>query len=332
MNARSLFKLSGLLALTAVLFVVYVLGNSHDFRMSELWREVWRPGYDNSANFVLWEVRLPKACCCLEVGAILGMVGSALQAVFRNPLAEPYIVGVSSGAAVGGAIAFVTGFGASWAGFSEGLGITLCAFPAGLLALAMVFALSKRHGVVNVQTLLLAGVVTGSMLNAVLSCVMLIGGKDTNMILQWMLGGTTDQWNKIAILFIVLVLGSVVLIGCSKQLNAFAMGEETAQRLGVNSSRLKNVVLLTSTAMVAATVGPVGIIGFVGLAAPHIARRALGVDWRMSLIGAALYGACMLLVADFIALRALNGGELPVGIVTAIVGAPFLLVLLRRDR
>ncbi len=333
MNARTLARFSGLIAFLAVLFVVYVISNSHAFHMGELWPELWRPGFDSEANSVVWVLRMPRACCCVAVGAMLGMVGSALQALFRNPLAEPYIVGVSSGAAVGGAIALVTGFGASWGGFAQGLGLMIGAFPAGLLALGFVFAISKRRGVVNVQTLLLAGVVTSSMLSAVLSFVLLRGGQDTSKVLNWLLGDISYAfWNKDELLFCVLLAGAAVLIAYSKQLNALALGEDTAQRLGVNVSRLKLVVLVTSTAMVAASVGAVGVIGFLGLAAPHIARRTLGVDWRVSLIGSGLIGACLLLAADFIAQRALPGGEIPVGVVTAIVGAPFLLVLLRKDR
>jgi iron complex transport system permease protein len=263
---------------------------------------------------------------------MLGFVGSALQALFRNPLAEPYVVGVSSGAAVGGAIALVTGFGATWTGFARGLGLIIGAFPAGLLSLAMVYGFARKRGIVNVQTLLLAGVVTGSMLSGVLSFVLLMGGQDTNMVLQWLLGNTSAAfWNKDDVLTIALVVGGAVLIGYSKQLNAFALGEDTAQRLGVNVVRLKRVLLITSTGMVAASVGAVGVIGFLGLVAPHISRRTLGVDWRLSLLGAGFYGGILLLLADFLAQRLLPGGEIPVGIITSIVGAPFLLVLLRRS-
>jgi len=332
MRARSIAKLLGLTALTAVIFLLHVFASSRSFGFQEILRELFRPGFDDPANRVLWVIRMPRAVCCLVVGAMLGLVGSALQALFRNPLAEPYVVGVSSGAAVGGAIALVTGFGTAWTGFAQGLGLMIAAFPAGLLALGMVLAFARRRGVVDVQTLLLAGVVTGSMLSAVLSFVLLMGGQDTRMVLQWLLGNTSAAfWNKDDLLALALAGGACVLVGYSKQLNAFALGEDTARRLGVNVARLKGVLLVTSTAMVAACVGAVGIIGFLGLVAPHISRRTLGVDWRVSLLGSGFYGACLLLGADFIAQRVLPGGEIPVGIVTAILGAPFLLVLLRKE-
>ncbi len=332
MSPRSLLKLSGLVLLTVALFAVHVFGSSRYFGFSTLWPEVFRPGYNDTANQLLWMDRLPRACSCLAVGGMLALVGSALQAVFRNPLAEPYVVGVSSGASVGGAIALVTGFGAGWTGLARGLGLMIGAFPGGLIALFFVFALARRRGVVNAQTLLLAGVVTGSMLNAVLTFVLTLGGMDTNQILQWLLGSMTPAfWSKDNLLTSVLLIGAGILIGFSKQLNAFALGEDTAQRLGVNVGRLKLVVLVTSTAMVSACVGACGVIGFVGLVAPHVARRTLGVDWRISLIGSGFL-ASLLLIADFLAQRTLPGGELQVGIVTAIIGAPFLLVLLRKDR
>ena len=137
-------------------------------------------------------------------------------------------------------------------------------------------------------------------------------------------------WNRIAAMSVVMALGGSVLLLQTKSLNAFAISEETAQRLGVDTSSLKSVVLVTGTAMTAAAVGSTGIIGFLGLVAPHISRRLLGVDWRWSLPGSALLGSALLLLADIVAQRAIPNTELPVGVVTALLGAPFLLILLRR--
>lgn len=316
------------LALALALLAHIGLGSSMRLAPWDVLREILSGDRgEGGANAVVWRIRLPRATGCALVGALLGMVGSAFQALFRNPLAEPYIVGVSSGAAVGGAFALVLGFGA-WA---AGLGTVLSAFVTGLLALALVFGLAKRRGVVQVQTLLLSGVVVGSLLSAVLSLVLLAAGEDTNQVLRWLLGSTTPMyWNRAAILAVLLAVGSVVLVGESKRLNAFAIGEETAQRLGVHTGRLKRRVLVTGTAMAAGAVGATGIIGFLGLVAPHIGRRLVGVDWRFSLPGSGLTGATLLLLADIAAQRAVPGAEIPVGIVTALLGAPFLLVLMRR--
>lgn len=278
-------------------------------------------------NTIVWRIRLPRGVACFLVGAMLGIVGSAFQALFRNPLAEPYIVGVSSGAAAGGAIALLLGIGA-WAG---GLGLMAFAFAGASLSLMLVMALAGRRGKTDVQVLLLSGVVVGALLSAVLMITLFAAGQDSNVILRWLMGSASPMyWNKVAIMAAVFLLGCAILIPQGKKLNALAMSEETAQRLGVDTARLKLLLLLAGTAMAAVTVGSVGVIGFLGLVAPHIARSILGVDWRWSLIGAGAIGAILLLLSDVLAQRLLAGGELPVGIVTAILGAPFLLVLMRR--
>lgn len=278
-------------------------------------------------NLIVWRIRLPRALACFLVGAMLGIVGSAFQALFRNPLAEPYIVGVSSGAAVGGALALLLGLSA-WAG---GLGIMAFAFAGAAASLSLVLAIAGRRGKTDVSVLLLSGVVVGSLLSAILMIVLFAAGQDSNQILRWLMGSASPMyWNKVAILAAVLLLGAAILIPQSKKLNALAMSEETAQRLGVDTARLKLILLFTGTAMAAVTVGSVGVIGFLGLVAPHIARTLLGVDWRWSLIGAGAIGAILLLLSDVLAQRLVAGGELPVGVITAILGAPFLLVLMRR--
>jgi iron complex transport system permease protein len=206
------------------------------------------------------------------------------------------------------------------------------AFVTGLLSLSMVLALSRRNGVVVVSNLILAGVVAGSLLSAITTLLLYLAGEDTTKVLKWLLGSMSPMfWERVLTLGIVAVLGSIVLILQWRYLNAFAIGETTAQKLGINTSRLKTVVLVTGTAMVSVCVGAVGIIGFLGLVSPHISRRILGVDWRVSMPGAMLIGPTLLLVADMLAQRVFAATELPVGAVTAIIGAPFLLVLLRKD-
>jgi iron complex transport system permease protein len=331
--------LSGLWLAALAAFVLYLGVGSAD--AGEPWKLRVAPGevlrellagdrgpQASAENLIVWQIRLPRALACLLVGAILGLVGSAFQALFRNPLAEPYIVGVSSGAAVGGAAALVLGV----AGAFYGLGLMAFAVAAGALSLTLVLALAGRRGATDVQTLLLAGVVVGAMLAAVLALLLFGAGLDANQLLRWLLGSTTPMyWNRIAILAAALAAGLAILLPQAKRLNALAMGEETAQRLGVNAARLKRTLLLTGTGMAAVTVGSVGVIGFLGLVAPHLSRTLLGVDWRWSMLGAGALGAGLLLVSDVLAQRILGGAELPVGVVTAVIGAPFLLALLRRQ-
>lgn len=296
-------------------------------------RELLNGPGDGQANTIVWQIRLPRATACLLVGGILGLVGSAFQAQLRNPLADPYIVGVSSGAAVGGTLAVITGF----SGVFYGLGTTALGFLTGIGSLAVVYLLARRRGVVDVTSLLLAGVVIGSLLSSVLSLLLLASGRDQAQVLAWLLGDTSRvPWSANGVLLFALVAGGLVLYRESRRLNAFALGDEAAMRLGVDTVRLTRLVLVTGTVMTAAAVGSVGIVGFLGLVAPHISRRLLGVDWRRSLPGAMLIGMGLLLLADLLSQRGVSmvtgvvGMEVPVGIVTAILGAPSLLVLMRK--
>lgn len=296
-------------------------------------REVLAGPSDSAASVTVWQLRLPRALECLCVGGILGIVGSAFQAQFRNPLADPYIVGVSSGAAIGGVAAVLLGLTFS------GLGTLLFGFAGGMLSLGLVVGLSRRRGVIDVTSLLLSGVVIGAMLSSLMSLTLLAAGNDTNRVLGWLLGSMDRAlWNQVAVLAAVLLLGFAVLVRETRRLNALALGEETAARLGVDVGRLRTIVLTVGTAMTAAAVGAVGIVGFLGLVAPHIARRVVGVDWRWSLAGSGLVGSGLMLAADLLASRGMAfitrtvGMEVPVGIVTAVLGAPALLWLLRRQR
>ena len=324
-----LLILAGVLVLAFLLYLGY--GGAW-LQPGDVVRELLKGFTGDRANTTLWEIRLPRAIGCVLVGLMLSGVGSSFQALFRNPLADPYIVGVSSGAGVGGAIAIV------YRSYLENMhlmwgsmGIMAFAFLGGLASLALVFGIARRRGVVDVSTLLLAGVVVGSLLSALTTFVLYMAGQDTNKVLQWLLGSMTPMfWDRLKIMAVVAALGVSILVLQARKLNAFAVGEATAKHLGIDTRRLKTIVLVTGTAMAAVCVGAVGIVGFLGLVAPHISRRLLGVDWRVSMPGALMIGPTLLLVSDVLSQRAMVNMELPVGVVTALLGAPFLLVLLRK--
>jgi iron complex transport system permease protein len=325
-------------AITIVVFLLHIgYGSSTFLYPWDVIREILkgpRAGPGSRENDVVWGVRMVRGLACLCIGGILGGVGSAFQALFRNPLADPFIVGVSSGAATGSILAMLLGFvGGLWqAGF---------AFAGGLLSLGLVMALAGRRGATNVVTLLLSGVVIGSMLSGVLSLMILLAGKDSTVVLRWLLGDLDVwYWSSVGLLAFALVVGGAILISQTRFLNAFAIGEETARRLGVNTRRLKAIVLVTGAGMTAVAVGTAGIIGFLGLVAPHIARGLVGTDWRRSLAASMLVGSALLLIADVVAQRLIPAVtarfgqpviDLPVGVVTALIGAPSLLILLRRS-
>lgn len=307
-------------------FLVYLALGSVTVPIPTILRELARgdAGDFSTDNGIIWRIRLPRALACALVGAILGTVGSAFQALFRNPLAEPTIIGVSSGAAFGGTTAIVLGL-------SLGFGRVGFACLGALLSLALVMAIAKRQGVVNVQTLLLGGVVTGSLLSGFTVLNLNLAGLDSGKVLYWLLGSTTPMYPAhVAILTGVLGLGFAVLYRQSRSINAYSVSEFMAERQGVDPRKLKNTVLFTGTLMTGAAVGLVGIIGFVGLVAPHIARRWVGNDMRRSLPLASLIGAGVLLVADILAQRLRPGVELPIGAITAVLGAPVLLWMLKK--
>lgn len=343
MTARALSQRARLLfiafpVVSLLLLLIYVrIGSDGDHGTTAIAEQIWHgPGGDHVVNTIVWQVRLPRGFTVMLVGAILGLVGCAFQALFRNPLADPYIVGVSSGSAVGGALALIFGFGA-WLG---GAGMLAAGFLGGVLSLLLVYGLARKNRVVDVQNLLLAGVTVAALLSAVLSFILMLAGKDTTRILGFLLGHTSDStWTKVSLLFPTLVIGLAFLYSRSRRLNALAVGEASAERLGVDVKRLTNEILLVGTAMTAAAVGAVGIVGFIGLVAPHLARRLFGVDWRVSLPGSAMIGTAVMLLADLIGQRVMSvimgavgtGMEVNVGIVSALLGAPSLLILLRRS-
>lgn len=330
--AQTLVLLGAAVVVAAVFYLVSP-GPNH-LTLHEIARETRRgpvPG-GSPANFVVWQIRLPRLGLCLLVGGLLGAVGSAFQALLRNPLADPFVLGVSSGAAVGSALATAFGLGSLLA---AGGG-----FAGGMLALATVYALATRRGAVDVDRLILAGVVLGSMLSSLLTVIILGTGGDTLMLTQRLLGDMAkpEPWTLSLGLLAALALGFPLLMVQSRRLNALALGGDAARRLGVDPVALTRLVLLAGGFMTAAAVGAVGIVGFLGLVAPHLARRILGVDWRWSLPGSLLVGSLLLVLADLIAQRALPNLlgrpvlELPVGAVTSVLGAPALLFLMRKRR
>lgn len=326
-DGRILRRLAGLLALVLAALVLHIaIGSTSSVSPWDVVRHLFAgPGGDGVASTIVWDIRLPRALGCLLVGATLSVVGAAFQALFRNPLAEPYVVGVSSGAAVGGTLVVVAGLGA----FAGGMATLVAGFVGGMASLGLVIALARRRGVISVPTLLLAGVVVASMLHAVLVLALLMTQRNSE-VLRWLMGSVTPMfWSRVGVLAIGLLVGGALLYRQSRRLNAYAIGETTAQHLGVELRHVRTIVLMAGTAMTAITVGACGVIGFLGLVAPHIVRKTFGPDLRVVLPGSALVGGVLLLLADLIAQRSVPGIELPVGAVTAVLGAPALLMLLQ---
>lgn len=283
---------------------------------------------------IVWQIRVPRALLALLVGAILAMAGVALQGLLLNPLADPYTVGVSSGAALGAGVATLAGLGS----FAGGYAVSFVAFAFAMGAMMMVYAVARSAGRVSMHSFLLAGIVVGSFLWALLSFVLALAAGDPaeaqGAIIQWLLGSfnAVDPWGFVVLAAPFAIFGLIVFLAFARDLNLFAMGEESARHLGIETENLKIIILAAASLVTAAAVSVSGIIGFVGLVVPHICRKIFGSDHRVLIPTAALAGASLTVLADLVSRVILPPSGLPVGIVTAMLGAPFFLYLLKTSK
>jgi len=265
------------------------------------------------------------------VGMALSCAGVMYQGLFRNPMADPYIIGVSSGASLAVAIGIVTGVSVSFLGFS---GLMVSAFIGSLAVSFLVFAVARSGSrSVSVLTLILSGIAIGALCSAGTSFLMMFGREEMHQIVFWIMGSlTTAQWHQVVIVGPVIVIGCALLFIFTKDLNLLTLGEQRAKQLGVDTESLKTATLVVSSLVVAAAVSVSGIIGFVGLVIPHMSRIVVGPDNRVLLPVSGLVGAVVLLVADTLARTVMIPREIPVGILTSLLGSPFFIYLLRRTR
>ncbi len=283
-----------------------------------------------SWDIILWELRYPRIALAMLVGAALSVSGATYQGLFRNPLADPYLIGVASGAALGATIVFLSGIPSAIGGVSI---LPIAAFIGGIGAVTGAYTLARMSTGTPLTTLILAGVAIGSFSTAVASILMLRSDPDLRPVLSWLMGGfIRAQWSQSLYLLPYLIVGFAIVFSYSRILNAMQLEEEYASSIGVNVERTKKVLILTATVITAAAVSFSGLIGFVGLVAPHTARLIWGSDFRNLIPMSALLGGCFLVLSDLVARTIVSPGELPVGIITSIVGAPFFIYLLIRNR
>jgi iron complex transport system permease protein len=270
-------------------------------------------------------LRLPRVVLAAIVGGALGMSGAALQGTMRNPLAEPYLLGISGGAAVGAVVATALGIEATF--------LPAAAFFGAALAVAATFVVARAAGGRgDPRVLLMAGVVVGAFANAAIMIALANAPANTvRSAVWWMMGSVADaSWSSIAILFAYVLVGGVILIGLGRQIDVLALGEEAAAGLGVDVDRAMRWVFVTASLLAAATVAAAGLIGFVGLVVPHLVRAMGENRHRPLLTGSALTGAALVVVADVLGRTLRPPAELPLGAVTAVIGVPFFLAKLRR--
>lgn len=281
----------------------------------------------DSAKSIIWNLRLPRVLLGGIIGASLSVAGAAFQGMFKNPMADPYVLGISSGAALGATLAIVFKIDVSFFSISS---ITIFAFIGALLAVFTVYNIARVKNKVPVTTLLLAGVAVGQFLTAIMSFIMILSDKDMVKITYWTLGSLSGKgWEPVIGIALPSTLGIIVISFFARDLNILLTGEESAQSLGVDVERTKTYILLLGTFITAISVSVCGIIGFVGLIIPHIVRILMGPDHRILLPASALLGSIFMIFADTIARTLISPIEIPVGIITALFGGPFFIYLLR---
>lgn len=288
--------------------------------------EVLLGGGSVSERAIILNIRLPRILLGALVGAALAVAGVAMQGMFRNPMASPYVLGVSSGAAFGASIAIVLGIG----GLSNTVAVPMMAFAFCFLTLFLVYAISRtKGGYVPVETLLLAGIAVGAFFTALVSLLKYFAGDQLSAIVFWMMGGLWDaKWIHVGVSLPMIILGTAVIWLLSRDLNTLMVGEEHALHLGLNVNGIRIIILLAASLVTAAAVSVSGIIGFVGLVVPHVARLLVGPDHRILIPASVLGGAIFMVWMDTLARTIIAPAELPVGIITALIGAPFFIYLI----
>lgn len=284
--------------------------------------------HDATLNAIVWQVRMPRVMLAGLVGATLAFSGAAYQGIFRNPLAEPYVMGVAAGASLGATLIIVSPLFVTAGLLSP---VPPAAFAGALIAVALAYSLARVGHSVPTTSLILSGVAVSSVGTSIVTYLMLTYNTRTIAILSWILGGfNTATWTKVGIALPYSVIAAAVILPCARLLNVMQLDEDQPRQLGVNVERVKLVVLGMASLATAAAVSVSGLIGFVGLIVPHTVRMIWGPDYRRVLPLSAFFGASFLILADVIARTIDPTFEVPIGVVTALVGAPFFLYLLRR--
>lgn len=327
MTARNSLRLVALAVLSAALLVISIALGAADLPLSAV-LDALRGAGEDPARAIVLNLRLPRATLAVLVGGSLGLAGAVFQALLRNPLAEPYVLGVSGGAAVGAVAAVVLGWSlyAPWA-------LPLAALGGALLAITLVLRIAARAARgFDTRVLLLAGVVVGAFFHALILLLLSFASADAYRSAGlWMMGSlAAADWSAVVLLAVYLLPAMTALLLMARPLNLLAMGEETALYLGANVERVKLASYLIASLLVAAGVAVSGVIGFVGLIVPHAVRLMWGSDHQLLFPAAVLLGGGFMLAADTVARTAAAPAELPVGVITALVGVPLFVVLLAR--
>ena len=284
--------------------------------------------WSSATDMIITGIRLPRILLAGAVGTALGTAGATYQGLFRNPLADPYLIGVAQGAALGAVLGFIVPwtFGGSYL-------IPVMAFIGAVAAVSVVYLIARVGKTAPITTLILAGVAIGALLMSVTSYFTMISADKVRSILSWLMGNLSSAgWDQLGIITPYIVVGLAVIFLFARPLNVMQLDEDQAEQLGINVERTKIILLGAATLITAAAVCFVGTIGFVGIIVPHIVRLIWGPDHRLLLPLSAITGAILLILADTASRTLMAPSEIPVGVITAFIGAPFFLFLLRRTK
>ena len=327
---KSLLPYIWTISILATALILSVAIGSVSISPLEIWRALSGQASSETTSTILWSIRLPRTVLIALVGAALAGSGAAYQGLFRNPLADPYLIGVASGAGLGAVLAMSLNWPYTPLGL---LAVPALAFLASLLTVALVYMFARSRGDVPTTNLILAGVAVSSFAGALTSYLMLRSTGELRRAIGWLLGGVSlTGWPSIFALVPYLSIGLGTLVLSGHALNLLQFGDDQAAQLGLDTRRARLIIILAASLVTAAAVSFAGIIGFIGLIVPHVVRIFWGADYRRIVPLSILGGASLLLLADILARVLIAPQELPVGIVTALAGAPFFLWVLRRGR
>ena len=320
---KYLTVLVSLFLVTITVTVISLLNGSTDISVQQLLNVILGKSSDSNFSKIILEIRLPRIMLAIAAGGGLSVAGAVFQAILMNPLAEPYILGISSGGTFGAILSFLLGF--------TFIGTQIFSFAGAMTVIFIVFMVGKRFGEIEPNVLLLTGVMIGAFFSAAILLMMTMLSDSLRSAFLWLIGNlsSADAASSYYVLVISIIV-SILLSINSYKYNVLSLGAENAKHLGVNTNVLKNVTYILASILVGAIVSVSGIIGFVGLLVPHICRMIFGIDNRLVVPASFFIGAIYLLISDTFARTIVSPAELPVGAITAVIGAPIFIYLLRR--
>jgi len=317
--------LSLLFIFLIVVFLISLTFGTKEFSLIDTLQVLFGKSKDQIQSEIIFKLRLPRILTAMLVGASLSVVGTVFQALLKNPLAEPYILGVSSGGALGAIVAIFIGF--------QMTGISLFSFIGSLFAFFVVFLFGRRYGEIDPNALLLVGVMVNAFFSAIILLIVSLIDQSFRTALFWLMGNLSlTDYSSILIIAIVAFISISVFLLFSNQYNLISIDEENAKQFGVNTNLLKNLSFVFGSLLIGVIVANVGIIGFVGLVVPHICRLIFGYDNRVVLPTSIIAGAVFMMIADLISRILLSPVEIPIGSITAIIGSPIFIFLLKHKQ